>query len=96
RSGVAASPQAFPAREFVVSPRICRDRVNVLYSPPAGAGPSCARLTLLSPLGRAVREQTIQSGSWATLDMVRLPAGTYFLRLETPAAVRTQKLVLRD
>jgi hypothetical protein len=96
RSGVSSAPAAAPAQEFTVHPRICRDRVNVRYSPSSARHSLTARVTLLSPLGRAVTQQTVRSGSWATLDMVHLPAGTYFLRLETPAAVRTEKLVLQD
>jgi hypothetical protein len=78
-SQAVAGPAAEPEDRWLV-PSHCRSALPVRF--PRCAGP--ATLRLLDVTGRVCHQTTVlASESRAVLDLRRLPAGTYFVRLET-------------
>jgi hypothetical protein len=79
-----------------VFPNPVRARATVQFALPEASGG--ATLALFNVLGRRVR--TLASGRLpagrheATLDATGLASGVYFLRLRTPTATKTQRLVV--
>ena len=55
-----------------------------------------SRIEVYNLAGERVHEQRVPDGSLsATLDLRRLPAGAYVLRIHTPQGVATKKLTVR-
>ena len=55
-----------------------------------------SRIEVYNLAGRRMHEQRVPEGSLsATLDLRRLPAGTYILHIHTPQGVASKKLTVR-
>lgn len=75
-----------------VYPNPAADQLHVQVT----VSPGPAVLTLLDPLGRLVRTQELATGvTQAALDVRRLPAGLYLLRLQQGSQTYTRKVVLK-
>lgn len=81
-----------PADEgFVLRPNPTRGLVQIVLPPTAAGG----HLSLCDMTGREIEVRTV-TGTTMELDVRRLPAGTYLIKLETPQGTYSKKLVIRD
>ncbi len=91
RNGIAgATGDAKPTVGFDLRPNPTAGRVAAV----GNRTDQPARLKLISPLGRVVRETSILPGRTAQLDISRLLAGTYFVCLKTSDGTEIRKLVI--
>ena len=91
--GVDEAVQTEAQGLFVMAPNPARDMVTV--TPKAEGGEYPAVLTVNDAKGNEVMRRTLADGSPQTLDLSRLPSGSYLFTLTTRSRrTETQRLVL--